>query len=126
MSDLLTYLAEIELVLVSSLTVSQYKILRSWIHTDDGYIRVQVELSNGDFLEAAEYFVLQEGVIRTVDYHHQWMDGGRATLRRRWDSTPHYPELESFPHHVHIEDNVVVPGRPMSLITVLRVLDEEI
>ena len=118
MSDLLQYLAEIELVLVSSLTVSEYKILRSWTHTDDGYIRIQVKLSNGDFL--------QRGEIRIIDYHHQWMDGNRALLRRRWDSTPHYPEVESFPHHVYLKDNVVIPGRPMSLIAVLRVLDEEI
>ena len=126
MSDPLTYLAEIELVLVSSPAIAEYQVIRSWNHTDDGYIRIQARLTNGDFIEAAEYFVCQQDDVKTVDYHHQWMDRDRTTLRRRWDSTPHHPELENFPFHVHLEDSTFIPGLPMSLIALLEVLAGEV
>jgi hypothetical protein len=127
MSDVADYLAEVELALVSSPTVATYQDIRSWANTDDGYIRVRATLANGDFLEAAEYFVLEEGQLVTVDYRHQWMDGDRKTLRRRWDSTPDHPQLQNAPHHIHLNhERDVVPGHPVSMIELLNILEEEI
>jgi len=55
------------------------------------------------------------------------MDSERKILRRRWDSTPHFPELENFPHHIHIDDDeTVTPGWSMSLIDLLEILEDEI
>lgn len=125
-SDPTSYLTEAELALVSSPIVVECQISRSWANTDDGYIRARVTLTNGDFLEASEYFVIQGGRIETADYHHQWMDSSKQTLRRRWDSTPHYPELQNFPHHIHLDETTVVPGQPMSLVSVLKVLESEL
>jgi hypothetical protein len=127
MSDLAAYLAEIELALVSSPVIAEYQVLRAWANTDDGYIRLRAQLSNGDFLEAAEYFILEGDQIATVDYRHQWMDGEKQTLRRRWDTTPDHPELENFPHHVHTgREADVAAGHSMSLIDLVRFLEAEI
>lgn len=103
-SDPPSYLAEIELALIVSQIVAQYTVVRSWANTDDGYFRVRATLANGDFLEATEYFVLEQERVEIVDYRHQWMDASRKTLRRRWDCTPHHLEVDGFPHHVHGED----------------------
>jgi hypothetical protein len=127
MSDIATYLTEVELALVSSSVVAEYHIVCSWANTDDGYIRVRATLTNGDFLEAAEYFALDRNRIVTIDYHHQWMDSDKKGLQRRWDSTPHYPHLENFPHHIHIGDEETVsPGHPTSLIDLLKTLENEL
>ena len=127
MRDPVTYLAEVEMALVASPVVADYRLVRSWANTDDGYIRIRATLSNGDFLEAAEYFIVQEEQIATVDYRHQWMDATRTMLRRRWDNTPHHPELDGFPHHCHIGDeSYVVPSEPVSLIQVLALIEAEI
>ena len=40
MRDSATYLAEIEMALVASPIVAEYRLVRSWANTDDGYIRV--------------------------------------------------------------------------------------
>jgi hypothetical protein len=125
--DPVTYLAEIEMALVASPIVAEYRLVRSWANTDDGYIRVRATLSNDDFLEAAEYFIIQEGQIAVVDYRHQWMDATRTVLRRRWDNTPDHPELDSFPHHCHVGDEShVVPSEPVSLTQVLTLIEAEI
>jgi len=127
MDDPATYLAEIEMALVASPIVAEYRLVRSWVNTDDGYIRVRATLSNGDFLEAAEYFIIQEGQIAVVDYRHQWMDATKTVLRRRWDTTPDHPELDGFPYHCHIGDEGrVVPSESVGLIQVLALIEAEI
>jgi len=100
MDDPATYLAEIEMALVASPIVAEYRLVRSWANTDDGYIR---------------------------DYRHQWMDATKTVLRRRWDTTPDHPELDGFPYHCHIGDEGrVVPSEPVGLIQVLALIEAEI
>ncbi len=127
MNDIAAYLAEIESALVSSSAIVEYEVVRSWANTDDGYIRIRAKLSNSDFLEAAEYFAIHEDQIVTVDYRHNWMDAGKKILRRRWDSTPDHPELENFPHHIHVgSEGKVVSGHPTNIIELLRIIEDEL
>jgi len=121
------YLAEVELALVSSSIIAEYQILTSWANTDDGYVRARATLTNGDFLETAEYFVLRAGQVVTIDYRYQWMDSNKTVLRRRWDSTPHHPGLESFPYHVHLgSEEAVAPGHRLGLVDLLQDLESEL
>lgn len=126
MRDPAAYLEEIELALVSSPVVAAYEVLRAWANSDDGYVRLRATLVNGDFLEAAEYFVVSESQPVTIDYRHQWMDGTKQILRRRWDSTPDHPELANFPHHLHLNEDTVTPSQPTGVITLLQILEKEI
>jgi len=126
-SDVAAYLAEVELALVSTPLFHEYTITRMWLHTDEGYIRVRAALINGDFLEAAEYFVLSDNRVVTEDYRHQWMAGDKNTLYRRWDSTPDHPHLPDFPYHVHVGNEAnVQPDRPRSLLEILEWLEGQL
>ncbi len=127
MASVSDYLAAVELALISSPAIAEYRVVRSWANTDDGYLRVRAKLTNGDFLEAAEYFELQVDEVVTVDYRYQWMDSEQQQLQRRWDNTPDHPELENFPHHIHIgsEENVV-PGQKLSMTALLKILEQEL
>ena len=127
MNELSAYLADIELALVRSPIVAAYHIVRAEVTTDAGYIRIRATLINGDFLEAAEYFILENGAILTDDYRYQWMDAGKTALRKRWDGTPDHPELPNFPHHVHLGDETTVtPGQVLNLIDLLDTLEREL
>ena len=126
-TDPAAYLAEIELALIASQSIAHYEVVRSWPNTDDGYIRVRATLANGDFLETTEYFVLEQDRVEIVDYRHQWMDRSRTILRRRWDCTPHHPEVEGFPYHVHVgSEDHVVPGQPLGVIDLLQLIEQEL
>jgi len=121
------YLAAIHLALVESPIVASYTIVRQRVTSQSAHLRVRIDLTNGDFLEAAEFFRLTPDGIQVVDYRHQWMDGERTILRKRWDSTPHHPDLENAPHHCHDgNENAVVPSQPMSIQDVLAVITREI
>ncbi len=121
------YLRVVEATLLASPVVHSYEIIRSWANTDDGYIRVRCRLVNGDFLELAEYFVVSGSHVETVDYRHQWMDATQSVLRRRWDNTPHHPELPEFPYHVHVGPlNHVRPDKPRSILDILALLESQL
>jgi Family of unknown function (DUF6516) len=106
--DLTDYLVAIRKKLDNSEIVTTLSIVDERALFNRGYFRARIFLSNGDFLELAESFTLQDGKVVTRDYRYQWMDGSRQILRKRWDSVKHFPGLPNFPHHVHVgsESNV--------------------
>ncbi len=53
----------VQLKTKSQIVVS-FSVVEEKVWPDRGYVRIRMALSNGDFLEAAEYFVLQENDLR--------------------------------------------------------------
>ena len=121
------YVLHLKTQLSLSPIVVSFTIVEEKVWPDRGYIRIRMTLSNGDFLEVAEYFVIQDGKCVTHRYRYQWMDGQRRELRKCWDNVEHYPDLPNFPHHVHMggEKNVE-PGERLSIIQLLDMLAGEI
>jgi hypothetical protein len=121
------YVLQLKAKLVISPIVASFNLVEEKVWPDRGYIRVRMSLSNGDFLEAAEYFLLEDDKCVTRRYRYQWMDGERRELRKRWDNVEHYPDLPNFPHHVHVgKEANVEPGGRFSIIQLLDVLAGEI
>lgn len=94
---------------------------------DRGYFRARLSLSNGDFLEVSEYFVIRDGQPQTLEYRYQWMDGERQALVRRWDNARHFPHLPGFPNHVHMGgEERVVPGSVLSILDLIDLIEQEL
>ncbi|MFZ2376633.1 MAG: DUF6516 family protein [Methanothrix sp.] len=58
-------------------------------------LRAKASLKNGFLLQVNE--ALGKG-FRSYSYHLQKND----KLVRRWDNAPHWPEMNTFPHHLHL------------------------
>lgn len=117
------YVLQLKARLVTSPVVASFTVVEEKVWSDRGYIRIRTALSNGDFVEAAEYFVLEDDECVTHRYRYQWMDRERRVLRKRWDNVEHYPDLANFPHHVHVgEEKIVEPGERLSIMQLLDVL----
>ena len=109
------YVLQLKTKLAISSIVASFNVVEEKVWLDRGYVRIRITLSNGDFLEAAEYFVLQNNDLTTRRYRYQWMDRERKKLRKRWDNVEHFPDLSSFPDHIHIEeDGNVEPGENLN------------
>ena len=80
------YVADIKAKLVASAAVATITIVEERLLPDRGYFRARLTLSNSDFLEVAEYFVVEAGRCMPRRYRYQWMDGAQYRLRRRWDN----------------------------------------
>ena len=87
------HIAEVKAGLVAAPVVESFELVEEWALPDRGYLRVRMCLANGDFVEASEYFVVSEGNCATERYRHQWMDGARQQMRKRWDNVEHHPGL---------------------------------
>ena len=60
-------------------------------------MRARALLKNGFVLYVTEAF--GKG-YRSYSYHLQKDN----KLVRRWDNAPHWPQMKTFPHHVHLND----------------------
>ena len=122
-----TYLTEIKAKLVASSAVASIAIIEERVLPDRGYFRALLVLSNSDFLEVAEYFVVEGERCVTRRYRCQWMDESQQALRKRWDNVEHFPDLTNFPHHIHVgEESRVEPGRSLSIIELVDVIEQEL
>ena len=118
------YLAHIKTRLVTSEGILSFEMVEEWAQSDRGYVRIRMHLINGDFLEAAEYFVLSGETCLPERYRYQWMDSTQQQMDKRWDNVAHHPDLPNFPHHVHFRDGRVEPGERLSIMDLLDRLAE--
>lgn len=118
------YLTEIKTKLISSLAVDSIVIVKERASLEQGYFRARLRLSNGDFLEVVEYFVVKDGRCITETYRHQWMDQTQQVLKKRWDNVEHFPNLPNFPHHVHVGDELnVEPSQSLSILELIEIIE---
>lgn len=106
-----TLIATADIVHSSSLTYDK----RS---TSIGFIRGDISFLDGSQLHLREFVNVEHGTERYMyAYHYQRPDG---TLVFRYDSTPHFPALATFPHHKHeASEATVVAASPPNLQAIL-------
>jgi hypothetical protein len=83
-----------------------------------GLVRGEIYFLDGSLLHIREFVNVEHGVERyTYAYHYQRAD---SSLVFRYDDTPHFPDLPSFPHHKHEHSEAnVMPSTPQDLEAVL-------
>ena len=62
-------------------------------------------------LSISEALVVVDDQVTVIDYRYHFQDG-QNNLIFRYDNTPHFPNLSSFPHHKHFVDRVVSSDQP--------------
>jgi len=82
-------------------------------------LRIRVRFSNGQMLERNEAIIVENGYLEHLGYRYHFQ-GRDNDLIFRYDNTPHFPGLETFPNHRHLPDKVLAANRP----SVLEVLEE--
>ena|SRR5438309_334605 len=115
-----TYLHAIKERFVTDPIVTSFHVIRERSTLVDGYLRARVELADGNQLEFSEYMQRSPtGVIAVITYSYHWADAHNRLIKR-WDNTPHFPNLPGFPDHIHDgATSQVTTGQPMSIFVVL-------
>ena len=115
------YLKTVKTLLLTNPLVDNFQIVRERMTANDGHIRVRMTLINGNLMEFSEYVQRPEDDIQVVTYSYHCTDSFRSLIVR-WDNTPHFPDLDGFPHHKHIGyPETVQAGQPMNIF---KVFDE--
>ena len=71
------------------------------------HYRLRTTLLDGSLLQCSERASLRLGQVHIDKYSFHWQRVN-GSLIRRWDNAPHHPEIASFPHHVHVDDELHV------------------
>ena len=81
-------------------------------------LRIRLRFDNGALLEINEALVVANGTLTTLGYRYHLQQANNE-LVFRYDNTPHFPDLPSFPNHKHLRDSVVATSKP-DLLDVLK------
>ena len=81
-------------------------------------LRIRLRFYDGYLLELNESITF-EGEVRHLGYRYHFQDK-KNNLVFRYDNTPHFPDLKSFPHHKHLKDEVIAADEP----TIVDVIEE--
>jgi hypothetical protein len=112
------YFRQVGALITDCRTVQAFSVTYDKRSSYVGFIRGSIYLLDGSFLHFREFVNVQHVVERYMyAYHYQRPDG---TLVFRYDNTPHFPALTTFPHHKHVGGELsVVPATPPDLPAVL-------
>jgi len=123
------YLRQIDELLSTSPMVNDVVIVRRSIRDTElekvlNY-RYRVTLADGGLVEMTERVLEVQGALEVTRYRHHWQNAN-GLLIKRWDNAPHYPALETFPHHLHDgAENRVAPHPAITGLEALqRILAE--
>lgn len=78
---------------------ASWKVVRYEQEGDAYLLQITAVLADDSRLQLRDY-VFADG-SRKYAYH--WMEDD-GTLRRRWDNAPHWPDVPTTPHHMHLPD----------------------
>jgi hypothetical protein len=82
-----------------------------------GIIEGKIIFIDESILHFIEFInVKQTTEVYKYSYHYQGLNGN---LIFRYDMAPHHPEIETFPHHKHVQSNKLKAVTPPSLAAVL-------
>jgi Family of unknown function (DUF6516) len=124
--EIVDYLDETTRLFLLSPVVRSFQVREREERLQEGFIRIRATLSNSDVMEAFEFVVASPHVVQTQTYRIHWQSAD-GQLKRRWDNAPHYPDISTFPHHVHVgPSDHVGSSQMMNIAKALALVEEEI
>lgn len=111
------YFAEIEAA-VARLAAYTESYVEEILTPERANLRIRLRFESGCLLEINEAVIVENGVLKTLGYRYH-LQSANSELIFRYDNTPHFPGLPSFPHHKHLRDTVVASNKP-DLLDILQ------
>lgn len=113
------YLAEVEQALskLSEAYIENY--VEEVLTPERANLRIRVRFADSYMLEINEAVAVEADVLVTLGYRYHFQDKHNRLIFR-YDNTPHFPDLSSFPHHKHLPSDTIAADKP----TIFQVLKE--
>lgn len=74
-------------------------------------LKLRLRFKGKYLLAISEALQIVDGQIMQIDYRYHFQDENNQVIFR-YDSTPHFPDLPTFPHHKHLPDMVISTEKP--------------
>jgi len=99
--------------------VKKFRLIKEFTGVKKGYIRFVIEFQDNSELHVFEYV---DSGLHKLDYSYHWQDKEKRLIRR-WDNAPHHSNIETFLHHLHMEDDVK-PSKEPTFVEILEKIEE--
>ncbi len=111
MKDIEQYLEGIRQLIAGLIKAEAERYDEQVLTKDRGNLRIRLRFVDNSLLEISEAIHIIEGNFTWLSYryHYQRPDG---SVIFRYDNTPHYPDVTTYPDHKHIGESVIGAQRP--------------
>jgi hypothetical protein len=100
---------EQQLLSLSNLYVEQFNA--TLLTPERANLKLRIRFKRQYLLAISEAILVIDRQITQIDYRYHFQDKNNQVLFR-YDSTPHFPNLPSFPHHKHLPNTVIAADKP--------------
>jgi hypothetical protein len=108
---LASYLNCVEQAVLDCKNVYVERYIEEILTPERANLRIRIRFDQGHLLEINEAIIIVDDQISPLDYRYHCQDE-QNRLIFRYDSTPHFPDLPSFPHHKHLSNTVTACEKP--------------
>lgn len=74
-------------------------------------LKIRVRFEEGSLFEVSEAVISEDNQLKHLGYSYHFQDKENQLIFR-YDNTPHYPNMKTFPNHKHLLDNVIESVKP--------------
>ena len=100
---------EQQLFMLPNLYVEQFNAII--LTAERANLKLRLRFKGRYLLAISEALQVVDGQIVQIDYRYHFQDENNQVIFR-YDSTPHFPDLPTFPHHKHLPDTVISTEKP--------------
>ncbi|HED05684.1 MAG TPA: hypothetical protein ENI61_03250 [Ignavibacteria bacterium] len=74
-------------------------------------LKIRVRFEEGSLFEISEAVISDEDQLKHLGYRYHFQNKENQLIFR-YDNTPHYPNVETFPNHKHLPGKVIESVKP--------------
>lgn len=105
------YLNQVEQAIVQCENAYVERYQEEILTSQRANLRIRLRFKQTHLLEINEAIVITDNYLEFLDYRYHFQDE-KNNLVFRYDSTPHFPNLSTFPHHKHLPNDVISCHKP--------------
>jgi len=115
------YFAQLQHILSSSPFIASVETSEDARTRYEGYFKARVVFFDNSVLSFRQYLDTSKELPKFYSYSFHYFKNEQLIFR--YDNTPHFPNLKTFPHHKHLANGNVVESFPPSLNDVLKEIE---
>ncbi len=105
------YLNQVEQAIVQCENAYVERYQEEILTSQRANLRIRLRFKQTHLLEINEAIIITDNYLEFLDYRYHFQDE-KNNLVFRYDSTPHFPNLSTFPHHKHLPNDVISCQKP--------------
>jgi len=108
---LANYLETVEQAVLESAGIDVERYIEEVLTSKRANLRIRLRFAEGHLLEINEAVMVEDDRLTSLDYCYHCQNK-QNHLIFRYDNTPHFPNLLTFPHHKHLPNAVIASETP--------------